>query len=85
MRDVLSTGGTISSAEEAMGTGPHLRRLRIGFFDFADVFADFNQDYGVSQEAFATTWAATGDHARVSLIQLLRLVEISQIGLPCRV
>jgi glycosyltransferase involved in cell wall biosynthesis len=42
---------------------------RIAFFDYPDVFEDFYPHYGVDQQAFATTWAATGNHALVRLIQ----------------
>jgi glycosyltransferase involved in cell wall biosynthesis len=44
-------------------------RPRIGFFDYADVFEDFYPHYGVDQHAFATTWAATSNHAFLSLLQ----------------
>jgi glycosyltransferase involved in cell wall biosynthesis len=44
-------------------------RPRIAFFDYADVFEDFYPHYGVDQRSFATSWAATGNHAFVSLLQ----------------
>lgn len=44
-------------------------RPRIAFFDYADVFEDFYPHYGVDRTAFATRWAATGNHALVSLVQ----------------
>src|SRR3954454_18468447 len=46
-----------------------LKRLRIAFFDYPDVFEDFYPHYGVDQQAFATRWAATGNHAFVGLLQ----------------
>jgi glycosyltransferase involved in cell wall biosynthesis len=45
------------------------RRPVIGFFDYVDVFEDFYPHYGVDQTSFATDWAATGNHAWVSLLQ----------------
>lgn len=44
-------------------------RPQIAFFDFHDVLEDFYPRYGVTQEAFARTWAATGNHAWVGLLQ----------------
>ena len=44
-------------------------RLRIAFFEYADVFEDFYPHYGVDQQAFATRWAGTGNHAFVTLLQ----------------
>ena len=44
-------------------------RPLVGFFDHPDVFDDFYPRYGVDQEAFATSWAATGNHALLSLMQ----------------
>jgi glycosyltransferase involved in cell wall biosynthesis len=41
----------------------------IAFFDYPDVFEDFYPHYGVNQQAFATRWAATGNHAFLSLLQ----------------
>jgi glycosyltransferase involved in cell wall biosynthesis len=46
-----------------------MTRPRIAFFDFHDVLEDFYPHYGVTAEAFATTWAATGNHAWVTLLQ----------------
>ncbi len=46
-----------------------MTRPRIAFFDFHDVLEDFYPRYGVTAEAFATTWAATGNHAWVTLLQ----------------
>jgi glycosyltransferase involved in cell wall biosynthesis len=48
---------------------PRRRRPVVAFFDFPDVFEDFYPHYGVTQRAFATSWAATGNHAFVRLIQ----------------
>jgi glycosyltransferase involved in cell wall biosynthesis len=48
---------------------PQRRRPVVAFFDFPDVFEDFYPHYGVTQRAFATSWAATGNHAFVRLIQ----------------
>jgi len=45
------------------------RRPRIAFFDYPDVFEDFYPHYGVDQRAFATRWAATGNHGFVRLLQ----------------
>jgi glycosyltransferase involved in cell wall biosynthesis len=45
------------------------RRPRIAFFDFHDVVEDFYPRYGVTQDAFARSWAATGNHAWVELLQ----------------
>lgn len=45
------------------------RRPRIAFFDYPDVFEDFYPHYGVDQHAFATSWAATGNHAFVRILQ----------------
>src|SRR6185295_10737314 len=44
-------------------------RRRIAFFDYADVFEDFYPHYGIDQVAFATRWAATGNHAFVTVLQ----------------
>jgi glycosyltransferase involved in cell wall biosynthesis len=44
-------------------------RPRIAFFNYSDVFEDFCPHYGVDQRAFVTTWAATGNHAFLRLIQ----------------
>ena len=44
-------------------------RLRIAFFEYADVFEDFYPHYRVDQQTFATRWAGTGDHALVTLLQ----------------
>ena len=41
----------------------------MAFFDVADVFEDFYPHLGVDRQAFATSWAATGNHAFASLIQ----------------
>lgn len=48
---------------------PADRRPRIAFFDYPDVFEDFYPHYGVDQEAFARSWAASGNHRWVSLLQ----------------
>jgi glycosyltransferase involved in cell wall biosynthesis len=45
------------------------QRRRIAFFEFADVFEDFYPTLGVDQRGFATTWAATSNHAFVRLLQ----------------
>ena len=44
-------------------------RPLIAFFDFPDVFEDFYPHYGVNQQAFATTWADTANHAWLALVQ----------------
>jgi glycosyltransferase involved in cell wall biosynthesis len=44
-------------------------RPRIAFFDFHDVIEDFYPRYGVTQQAFARSWAGTGNHAWVELLQ----------------
>jgi glycosyltransferase involved in cell wall biosynthesis len=41
----------------------------IAFFDYADVFEDFYPHYGVTQQAFATQWANSGNHAFLALLQ----------------
>src|SRR5579871_3057684 len=51
------------------GQQPGRNRPRIAFFDYPDVFEDFYPHYGVDQQAFATQWAATGNHAFVTLLQ----------------
>jgi glycosyltransferase involved in cell wall biosynthesis len=45
------------------------RRPRVAFFGYSDVFEDFYPHYGVDQDAFATRFAGTGNHAFVSLLQ----------------
>lgn len=45
------------------------KRPRIAFFGYEDVFEDFYPHYGVTQEAFATDWACTGNHAFVAVLQ----------------
>ena len=45
------------------------RRPVIALFEYPDVFEDFYSHYGIEQEAFATTWAATATHAFASLMQ----------------
>jgi glycosyltransferase involved in cell wall biosynthesis len=52
-----------------MNAQMHRERPLIAFFDYHDVFEDFYPHYGVDQWAFATRWAATGNHAFVSLLQ----------------
>lgn len=44
-------------------------RPLIAFFDFPDVFEDFYPHYKVTQRAFATQWAATGNHAYLAVVQ----------------
>lgn len=44
-------------------------RPRIAFFDFHDVFEEFYPHYGVDQQAFATHWSDTANHAWLSLVQ----------------
>jgi glycosyltransferase involved in cell wall biosynthesis len=44
-------------------------RPLIAFFDYPDVFEDFYPHYGIDQRTFATRWAASGNHAFLSLIQ----------------
>jgi glycosyltransferase involved in cell wall biosynthesis len=41
----------------------------IALFEYPDVFEDFYTHYGITQQAFATTWAATATHAFASLMQ----------------
>jgi glycosyltransferase involved in cell wall biosynthesis len=41
----------------------------IALFEYPDVFEDFYTHYGITQAAFATTWAATATHAFAALIQ----------------
>ena len=41
----------------------------IAFFDYPDVFEDFYTHYGVDQQSFATRWAATSNHAFLTLLQ----------------
>ncbi|MBI4524301.1 MAG: glycosyltransferase family 4 protein [Deltaproteobacteria bacterium] len=48
---------------------PMRHRPLIAFFDYSDVFEDFYPHYGVDQQTFATRWAATANHALVSLLQ----------------
>ena len=45
------------------------RRPLIAFFDYPFVFEDFYPHYGVDQRAFATTWAGTGNHAYLTVVQ----------------
>jgi glycosyltransferase involved in cell wall biosynthesis len=45
------------------------QRPLIAFLDYPDVFEDFYSHYGVDQQAFATRWAATGNHAFLALLQ----------------
>ncbi len=47
----------------------HRQRPLIAFFDYADVFEDFYTHYGIDQHSFATTWANTGNHALLTLLQ----------------
>src|SRR3954452_24226739 len=46
-----------------------LKRLKIAFFDYPDVFEDFYPHYGVTQQSFATTWHHTGTHAWLRIVQ----------------
>ncbi|HWE13449.1 MAG TPA: glycosyltransferase family 4 protein [Solirubrobacteraceae bacterium] len=46
-----------------------MSRPQIAFFDFHDVLEDFYPRYGVTQRAFAHSWAASGNHAWVTLLQ----------------
>jgi glycosyltransferase involved in cell wall biosynthesis len=48
---------------------PSRSRPVIGFFDHPDVFEDFYPHYGVDQRQFASTWAATGNHAFATALQ----------------
>ena len=41
----------------------------IAFFEYPDVFEDFYSHYGLDQATFATTWAATANHAFASMMQ----------------
>ncbi len=52
-----------------MNTHPTRKRPLIAFFDYPDVFEDFYPHYGVDQRSFATRWAATGNHAFLSILQ----------------
>jgi glycosyltransferase involved in cell wall biosynthesis len=45
------------------------RRPRIAFFDYPDVFEDFYPHYGIDHHEFALSWAATGNHRWVALLQ----------------
>src|SRR5579871_2706768 len=49
--------------------GNAVRRPRIAFFDYPDVFEDFYPHIGVDQRSFATTWERTGNHAFLTLLQ----------------
>jgi glycosyltransferase involved in cell wall biosynthesis len=42
---------------------------RVAFFDYHDVFEDFYTHYGVTQEAFGTSWAGTACHEWVRLVE----------------
>ena len=44
-------------------------RPKLAFFDSCDVFEDFYPHYGVDQPTFAHTWAGTGNHAFIRLLQ----------------
>src|SRR5881397_3561392 len=44
-------------------------RPLIAFFDCPDVFEDFYPHCGVDQQSSATRWAATANHAFLSLLQ----------------
>ena len=48
-----------------------MRRERplIAFFDYPDVFEDSYPHNGVDQQAFATRWVDTGNHAFLSLLR----------------
>ncbi len=48
---------------------PRRNRPTIAFFDYPDVFEDFYPKYGVDQHSFATSWAASGNHAFLSVLQ----------------
>ena len=45
------------------------KRLRIAFFDYADVFEDFYSHYGVTQEDFARSWHNTANHGAMKIVQ----------------
>jgi glycosyltransferase involved in cell wall biosynthesis len=45
------------------------KRPLIAFFDYPDVFEDFYPHYGVKQKDFITRWAATGNHAFLTVLQ----------------
>lgn len=49
--------------------GTSRKRPLVAFFDFPFVFDDFYPAYGVDQQAFATRWAATSNHAYLKLLQ----------------
>jgi glycosyltransferase involved in cell wall biosynthesis len=57
------------STMSVMKTSTTRQRPLIAFFDYPDVFEDFYPHYGVTQEAFATQWDATGNHAFAGLLQ----------------
>lgn len=48
---------------------PARSRRLIAYLGYCDVFEDFYPHYGVSQQDFATKWAATGSHAFVQVLQ----------------
>src|SRR5919198_616515 len=52
-----------------MHTAIRRERPRLAFFDYPDVFEDFYPHYGVTQEAFATSWAGSGNAAILALVQ----------------
>ena len=41
----------------------------IAFFEYADVFEDFYPRYAVDQSSMATSWASTGAHALVQVLE----------------
>jgi starch synthase len=45
------------------------RRPVIAFLGYCDVFEDFYPHYGVTQQAFTTTWDSTGGHAFAKILQ----------------
>lgn len=63
--------GTRWSCDPTGRIRPRSERTRplIAFFDYHDVFEDFYPHYGVTQREFATTWANSGNHAFLTLIQ----------------
>jgi glycosyltransferase involved in cell wall biosynthesis len=45
------------------------RRPVIAFLGYCDVFEDFYSHYGVTQQAFTSTWDSTGGHAFAKILQ----------------
>lgn len=58
--DIISTDVPRSTSE--------IKRPKIAFFDYPDVFEDFYTHYGISQTKFST-WQNTANHAWLKIIQ----------------